>query len=147
MNLPKTSRHSIVATPAGGARFTASVRDHSVPTDQPARAGGTDTAPTPLELLSVSLASCIALYVHRYCDNEGLESEGLAVEVKPFWRENPGRIGRFDVVVHIPESLPEEYHADLLEVAEKCPVHHTLTHGPEMIVQVQRMPELAATGE
>jgi putative redox protein len=146
MKLPNVSRHSIVAIPTDGARITAMVREHQVPTDQPARGGGTDTAPTPLELLSASLASCIALYVNRYCVNEGLKSEGLAVEVKPFWRENPGRIGRFDVVIHIPETIPGDYHADLLEVAEKCPVHHTLASGPELGVTVKRLPDAEHIG-
>jgi len=146
MTLPKLSRHSIVAIPADGARITAVVREHEVRTDQPARGGGTDSAPTPLELLSASLASCIALYVNRYCVNEGLQSEGLAVEVKPFWRENPGRIGRFEVVLHVPDTIPGDYHADLLEVAEKCPVHHTLLSGPELGVTVQRLPDPETAG-
>jgi putative redox protein len=137
------SRHALVATPEGGARFTLRVREHLVQTDQPERAGGSDTAPTPLELLGASLAGCVALYVHKYCESQSLDASELAVEVKPFWRENPGRVGRYDVVVHLPQSIPAEYHAAIEAVAQSCPVHHTLTHAPEITVQLK---EVAAAG-
>jgi putative redox protein len=139
MTVPRTSRHAILATSAGGATITSAVRGHTVRTDQPEKLGGADTAPTPLELLSVSLASCIALYVHRHCEAESLDAEDLAVEVKPIWRDDPGRVGRFDVVVHLPETIPVERHAALLEVAEKCPVHHTLTLAPEITIQLREL--------
>lgn len=131
------SRHSAVALALGGERIAATVRDHEVLTDQPERAGGSDSAPTPLELLSVSLASCIALYVRRYCAQQGLEGADLAVEVKPFWREDPGRIGRFDVTVHLDDGVPEHHRAAMLEVARKCPVHHTLAHAPELTISLK----------
>jgi putative redox protein len=146
MVLHRTSRHSVVAAPAGGERITAWVREHAVPMDQPVKAGGTDGAPTPLELLSVSLAGCIALYANRFCESEGLEAEGLGVEVKPFWRENPGRIARFDVVLHLPPGFPEAYRIRLEEVARKCPVHHTLTHAPEVTLQLRESGSEAVAG-
>jgi putative redox protein len=142
MTWKPTSKHSIVVTPAGGLRFSSAVRDHSVPTDQPLRLGGSDTAPSPLELLSVSLASCVALYVHRYCEARSLDAEQLVVEATPFWRDDPGRIARFDVVVHVPDSIPAEHHAAIEEVARGCPVHHTLASSPAMTLGVR---ELALT--
>jgi putative redox protein len=137
MTASRGSRHSVVTSWEGGLRFSTSVRQHTVWVDQPSRAGGSDTAPTPLELLSVSLASCIALYAQRFCEERGLEAEGMSVEVKPVWREDPGRISRFDVTLHVPESVPARYREALEEVARGCPVHHTLTLAPEINVQLQ----------
>ncbi len=68
--IPRVSKHSVIATPVGGQAFDISVRGHSVRTDQPVGSGGADTAPTPLEMMSISLAGCIALYVRRFCDRE-----------------------------------------------------------------------------
>ena len=141
--LPRTSRHSVVATHSGGLAFSVSVRDHVVSTDQPSRAGGDDSAPTPLELLSVSLASCIALYVHKFCEAKSLVTSGFAVEVKPLWKEEPGRIARFDVIVHLPDNVPAMLYPAIEEVARTCPVHNTLTHIPEITVELQ---ELVSTG-
>jgi putative redox protein len=147
MMIQRTSKHSIIATPAGGERIDAVIRGHTVATDQPERAGGTDAGPTPLELMSASLASCIALYVHRHCEAEHLDAAEIAVEVKPFWRDNPGRIARFDVVLHLPSSIPEAERPAIEAVALKCPVHHTLTHNPEITLQMQEFaPAVASAG-
>ena len=135
--IPRTSKHSVVATPIGGLAFSVAVREHIVSTDQPVRSGGIDSAPTPLEILSAALASCIALYVHKYCDAHSLLAIGLAVEVKPLWKESPGRIARFDVLVHLPDGIPASHHAAIDEVARTCPVHNTLTHTPEITVAVR----------
>lgn len=135
--VPRTSKHSAVAIPTGGLAFSVSIRDHAISTDQPARAGGNDSAPTSLELLSAALASCVALYVHRFCASNSLSSTGLAVEVKPLWKEEPGRIARFDVIVHLPDTIPEKYHAAIEDVARTCPVHNTMTHVPEITVELR----------
>jgi putative redox protein len=135
----RRSRHAVVARSAGGTVQSAVVREHVVVTDQPVRAGGTDQAPTPLELLSVALANCVMLYVHRFCVAESLDPEGLEVEVTPFWREDPGRIGRFQVTVHLPDTIPEGHRVAIEDVARKCPVHHTFTHMPEVTLQVQTL--------
>ena len=135
--VPRTSKHSVVATANGGLAFSVAIRDHVISTDQPGRLGGDDTAPTPLELLSASLASCVALYVHKFCEANTLVATGYAVEVKPLWKEEPGRIARFDVIVHLPDTIPATRHAEIEEVARTCPVHSTLEHVPEITVQLQ----------
>jgi putative redox protein len=139
----KPSKHSIVATPEGGARFSVRMRGHELLTDQPVGLGGTDGAPTPLELLGASLAACVALYVQRALESRSLSAEGLVVEARPVWRENPGRIGRYDVIVEVPSEIPVGYHAEIERAARNCPVHHTLVHGPELTVEL-RAPAAAA---
>jgi uncharacterized OsmC-like protein len=79
----------------------------------------------------------VALYVHKYCQSAGLDTEELAVEVRPFWRENPGRVARYDIVVHLPDSIPAEHHAEIERVAQSCPVHHTLSLTPEITLQLR----------
>ena len=132
---PRTTKHSVIATHAGGEAFTVDVRGHTVRTDQPRSAGGADSAPTPLELLSVSLASCIALYVQRFCLGHGLHACGLAVEVSPVWRPEPGRIARFDVELRLPASVPDHLGVELEAIARSCPVHQTFDARPEISVK------------
>jgi putative redox protein len=136
MDRPRFAKHSLVAVAHSATRISVDVREHSVLTDQPQRAGGDDAAPSPLELLGASLAACVALYVNRFCASEGIRAEDLAVEVQPFWREGPGRIGRYAVKVHLPEEISPELRERLLEVAASCPVHATLTHAPEISVEL-----------
>jgi uncharacterized OsmC-like protein len=95
-------------------------------------------------MMSVSLAGCIALYVQRFCDRRDLDARGLAVEVNPIWKADPGSIDRFDVFLHLPPTIPEEDRHELEVVARTCPVHHTLVLTPEITVKVVApSPELA----
>jgi putative redox protein len=133
--IARSSKHSVVATHVCGEAFTVAVRGHTVRTDQPRSAGGDDSAPTPLELMSVGLAACVALYVHRFCVGNGVDACDAAVEVIPVWRADPGRIARFEVLLHLPETVSEHVAAQLVEVARQCPVHRTLGERAEIEVK------------
>ena len=120
----------------GGVRFTADVRGHKVHVDQPAQGGGADSAPSPLELLPASLGTCIAFFVKQFLAARGVDPTGLEVEVGVMGAPNPHRIGRFEVRVVLPGGVPEKYRDQVARVAETCTVHHTLTHHPEIFVEV-----------
>ena len=127
----------ITVTHAGGLRFAADIRSHRVITDQSARAGGDDSAPSPIELLSAALASCVALYVHQFCVSRGLPHEGMRIEVLPHHLSNPSRIGAFDVTVRLPEALPPHAMEMLERVVRSCPAHNTLAHGAAIAVSIE----------
>jgi hypothetical protein len=70
--------------------------------------------------------------VLQFCEGKGLDAQDLAVEVKPLWRQNPGRIARLDIVLHIPDTIPESYRDAIDAVVRGCPVYQTFLHGPAM---------------
>lgn len=127
----------IVVSWDGGARFTADVRGHKVVVDQPEKGGGEDSAPMPVELLPTSLGTCIALYVQRFLATRQLDASGLTVEVTSVGAPNPNRIARLGVEVKIPGGVPAKYHDAVRRAAEGCTVHHTLTHAPEIVVEIR----------
>jgi uncharacterized OsmC-like protein len=120
----------------GGVRFTADIRGHKVRVDQPRQGGGEDSAPGPLELLPASLGTCVAYFVQQFLTTRGLDTTGLEVEVGVMGAPDPHRIGRFEVRVLLPGGVPERYRDQVARVAETCTVHHTLTHRPEIVVEV-----------
>ena len=122
----------LTATHSGGMRFTAEIRGHRIETDQPVYGGGEDAAAMPLELLSASLGTCVALYVRQFLLSRGLPDEGLRVEVVTEMADKPKRIGGFAVQVIIPEGVPDEYRERIERVAASCPAHNTLMHPPEI---------------
>ena len=130
-------RKPMVITHEGGLRFAARVRSHRVLVDQPERAGGEDAGPMPIEMLGVSLGTCVALYVQQFCESRRLPYEGMRVEVEQHGATNPARVGEFAVRVRLPEEIPE-HHAALLErVARSCPAHHTLEQGAAVTVEIE----------
>ena len=131
----------IVVTHKDGLRFVAKVRGHHVETDQARHGGGTDSAPTPLELLGAALGSCIALYVRQFCEVRDLPCDGMQVEVRQRNEANPARIGKFFVRLIMPEELPAQYVIMLARVVRTCPVHNTLAHGAGVAVDILNQPE------
>lgn len=127
----------IVVSWEGGARFTADIRGHKLTVDQPEKGGGADSAPMPVELLPTSLGTCVALYVQRFLATRQLDASGLTVEVTSTGAPNPNRIARFAIEVKIPGGVPEKYRDAVRRAAEGCTVHHTLTHAPEIVVEIR----------
>ena len=82
-----------------GDRFAIEVRGHIITVDQPADAGGEDSAPTPTELFLAGLASCVAFYARRYLARHTLASEGLAVSLHYETGGRPNRVTRISIDV------------------------------------------------
>jgi uncharacterized OsmC-like protein len=68
--------------------------------------------------------------VHSYGETAGLDLGGFAVEVEWEYAEDPHRVGRYHMTLHVPEGVPPARHRAIMRAAETCAVHHTLTHSP-----------------
>ena len=108
-----------------GFRHVVKVRSHELGSDEPNDTGGTDSAPSPQELLAASLASCTAVTMEMYAQRKGWDIGGVEVacEYTPAERGCPTR---FNLVIRLPDDLPEEQVEKLRIIAAKCPVHRTL---------------------
>ncbi|MEX1103556.1 MAG: OsmC family protein [Dehalococcoidia bacterium] len=108
--------------------------------DEPSDDGGDDLGPTPYEMLTSALGTCTAMTLQMYARRKGYPLHEVAVEVEHSrthaedCKECEGpKAGLLEhlyrrIVLHGP--LDEAQRADLLRVAQKCPVHKTLTAGP-----------------
>ncbi|QOV47396.1 OsmC family protein [Streptomyces chromofuscus] len=129
--------HRLDVSHTGGDAYTVEVRGHRIRVDQPAEAGGTDTAPTPTELFAASLATCVAFYAGRFLHRHGLPRSGLRVRAGfVMATDRPARVASVRIVVVPPPALPEERRAALLAVASHCTVHNTLEQSPEIGVEL-----------
>jgi len=108
-----------------GFRHTVHVRDHLLTVDEPLESGGADTGPSPQELLAVSLASCTAITMEMYAARKGWEIGDVEVDVE-YTPAERGCPTKFELVLRLPEDLPEEQVERLRVIATKCPVHRTL---------------------
>lgn len=132
-----TPQHTVHVEHQEGDRFGIAVRGHTLTVDQPADAGGEDTAPTPTELLVASLASCVAFYARRYLARHGLPTNGLGVDASFEMGAHPARVSAVDVRLHLPDGVPESRRGPLLAVARHCTVHNTLEHAPDVVIELE----------
>jgi uncharacterized OsmC-like protein len=131
------SRQPIIITHEGGVQFAAQVRSHRVLVDQLVHAGGEDSAPTPIELLAVSLGTCVAFFVLEFCRVRGLAGEGMRIEVETQSATNPNRIAHFAVRLVPPTELPTHYVPMLERIVRSCPAHNTLHHGADISITIE----------
>lgn len=87
---------------AGGARFVAESRQHSMIVDQPAEDGASDHGMTPAEMLLIALGGCIGQYVSQYLTLRALPCEGLMVRVSAERSMRPLRLKNFRVEIVAP---------------------------------------------
>ena len=131
-----TTRAVTVVTHEGGLKLVADVRGHLVPTDQPSKAGGADSAPMPLDLIGAALATCIGLAVVQFCAARKLSTDGFQVQLSQRTARDPYRVDRYDIEVRLPADFPERYHDAVGRVARTCAAFNTLTQVPAIQINV-----------
>jgi putative redox protein len=99
---------------------------HTIITDEPIEIGGTDTGPTPHQLLAAALASCITSTVSLYGRHKGWALPGLSVDVT---YDNESVPRHFTVVLSLPDTLTPDQIARVRRVAGACPVRRSLEAG------------------
>jgi putative redox protein len=121
-----------------GEAYEVTVGGHQLLVDQPAEAGGQDSAPTPTELFVASLATCVAFYAGRYLTRHGYGRDGLAVSVGyEMASDRPARVGEIRLIVRVPAGLPPERWAALRAVVSHCTVHNSLASPPSVTIDLQ----------
>lgn len=121
----------------GGMRHDIVSGSHRVITDQPVEDGGKDTGLSPVELFVGSVASCVAYFVGRFCMRHGISQDGLSVEAGWAMAENPHRVGRIELAIHLPHRVTPEMKERLLKVAHGCTVHQSLMVPPTVDIKLR----------
>jgi putative redox protein len=114
----------VTPSPEGKYRQTVTVGPHSLAADVTVAQGGTDAGPEPHEFLLVGLGACTAITLQMYAERKGWKLSKVGVTVTGE-RAEGAFLMRRELVLE--GDLDDEKRARLKEIAEKCPVHKTLT--------------------
>jgi putative redox protein len=106
---------------------TVQIRSHSFTADTAVDGGGSDAGPSPHDLYDAALASCKALTLTWYATRKGLPLTDVRVECERDASEERHGVYRLSTRLHLSGALSEAQRAELLAVAEKCPVHKLMS--------------------
>ena len=132
-----TEPHVIVRGDAKGFTQNVQVGPHQLTADEPVSYGGTDSGPSPYDLILAALGSCTSMTIGLYARKRSWPVDKITVSL---WHSKihaqdcddcetkEGRIDRINLEIHLDGALNDEQRAKLMEIAGKCPVHETLTH-------------------
>ncbi|MEM9288969.1 MAG: OsmC family protein, partial [Pseudomonadota bacterium] len=96
---------------------------HPIQADEPASLGGRDLGPTPYQHLRAALGACTLITMRMYIGRKDWAVPPLSIDVEHNSKDGKDVFSRH---IAIPNSVPPEQKAKLLEIANKCPVHRTL---------------------
>jgi uncharacterized OsmC-like protein len=133
-----TEEEAVIAS-SGSAGFITeiSMRQHRLIADEPVKDGGEDLGPTPYDLLLASLGACTSMTIRLYAGKKKfpldevkiylLQDRVYAEDCEKNCEDSDEHITRIERIIELKGDLSDEQKAKLMEIADKCPVHKTLT--------------------
>jgi putative redox protein len=126
----------VVRGSAGGFAQEILAGRHRLHADEPVAVGGTDAGPGPYELLLAALGACTSMTIAMYARRKGWPLDDVTVRLRHAkihaadcadCETREGKVDQIERRIELHGALDEEQRARLLDIANKCPVHRTLS--------------------
>ena len=131
------SRQVVVReTRSGKFQNTVSIGPHRMLADEPVASGGEDTGPGPYDFLLTALGACKSMTMRLYADRKSFPLERATVTLTHSkihaqdcaeCETREGMLDQIDVLIGLDGPLDTDQYRRIIEIADKCPVHRTLT--------------------
>jgi uncharacterized OsmC-like protein/pimeloyl-ACP methyl ester carboxylesterase len=145
VDLREAPRNVVVReTRNGKFQQTISVGPHRMLADEPVAAGGEDTGPGPYDFVLAGLGACTSMTMRLYAERKSLPLERVTVKLRHSrihaedcaeCETKAGMLDQIDRVIAMEGNLDAEARSKLMEIADKCPVHRTLTSEIHIVTQ------------
>jgi putative redox protein len=136
-----------VTAQAGELAQTIRTGKHVLVADEPPSVGGSDTGPTPYNLLLASLGACTSMTLQMYAGRKGWSVEGIAIRLQhrrihasdcESYETRDGYIDCIEKDIVVSGELDDAQIKRLAEIADRCPVHRTLQGAKEITTQIRK---------
>ncbi|MBG6214820.1 MAG: bifunctional alpha/beta hydrolase/OsmC family protein [Cryobacterium sp.] len=126
----------VVVSESGTGTFAQNITigQHRLTADEPEPIG-TNTGPSPYDLLLAGLGACTSMTVRMYAERKKWPLEKVTVMLRHSrihaqdcadCESETGQVDRIERVIRLDGDLDDSQRQRLREIAEKCPVHRTL---------------------
>ena len=121
--------------PAGYMQIVHAGR-HTLLVDEPNSEGGKDAGPDPYALLLAALGACTSMTIQMFAERKGMPLRSVRVRL---WhrrihaqdcmdcRTRNGKVDEITREIALEGELTSDQRQRLLDIAERCPVHRSLT--------------------
>jgi len=128
----------VVVRETGNGKFQnkVTVGPHALLADEPVASGGEDTGPGPYDFLLAGLGACKSMTMRLYADRKSFPLERATVTLRHSrihaqdcaeCETKEGMLDQIEVAIGLQGALDADQRKRILEIADKCPVHRTLT--------------------
>ena len=123
-------------TRASKLQNTVSIGPHHLLADEPASVSGEDSGPGPYDFVLAGLGACKSMTMRLYADRKSFPLERATVTLshsKIYAKDcaecetKEGMLDQIEVAIGLEGPLDADQRKRILEIADKCPVHRTLT--------------------
>ena len=110
---------------------------HLLVADEPVAVGGEDAGPGPYDYLLAALGACTSMTMRLYAERKGISADRFSIRLshRRIHAEDcadcdtkDGNIDEITRDITIAGDVTGPERARLMEIADRCPVHQTLTH-------------------
>jgi len=136
----------VVVTSGSGLQQDIRIGRHTLVSDEPQAFGGADLGPSPYELLAAAVGSCTSMTLRMYARAKGWPLHRVITTIrhdKVHARDcadcetREGRIDRLEREIELEGPLDDAQRKRLLEIAERCPVHRTLSSEVKLVTRLK----------
>ena len=136
MNTNTISQVEVEEALTGRYTQTMSSGQHSLVADEPETVGGDDNGPGPYEYLLMALGACTSMTIRMYAERKQIPLERVRVRLShrkihikdcSDCESKEGKIDEISREISLEGELNNDQRLRLLEIADRCPVHRTLT--------------------
>ena len=127
-----------IVSESGQGRFTQEVTmgTHVITADEPIVNGGNDLGPSPYDFLLAALGSCTSMTLRMYADLKKIPLKKVIVKLQhekihatdcADCENSNSKVDHINRQIELQGELTDDQRKKLLDIANKCPVHRTLT--------------------
>lgn len=121
----------------GGKKVDAMFKGFTIKTDQSAKDGGEDSAPTPTFLFLASLGTCAGSYALDFCEKRNIDPQKLRLTLEFGSNKKTHMVEKIRMKLTLPPNFPQKYIPAIIRAMDLCYVKKHLHEPPEFETMTQ----------